>query len=120
MGTRGWSCDARARFLQHLPPDLEFAIAFRDPGWLVPETSAVLEEAGTAPALGSGAWLDGAAARATEIGGSAAWVRGGSMEQVFAFFGNDYQGTVRPAPRSLLGQEPVTHRKLTPQRELFG
>lgn len=55
---------AAARFLQSLPTDLGFAMEFRDPAWLVPDTLAMLEETGTSLALSTGPWLSEPAARA--------------------------------------------------------
>lgn len=56
--------DATAKFLRALPPDLRFAIEFRDAAWLVPETRAMLREAGVALALSVGPWLREEDARA--------------------------------------------------------
>lgn len=55
--------DVAARFLQHLPDDLQFAIEFRDRAWLGPETMAMVRERGVALALSTGPWLDEPAAR---------------------------------------------------------
>ena len=55
--------DVTARFLHSLPPDVPTAIEFRDRGWLVDETFALLAETRTALALSMGPWLDEPTAR---------------------------------------------------------
>lgn len=56
--------DATAAFLHSLPSDLRFAVEFRDAAWLVPETRAMLADAGVSLALSVGSWLGEEAARA--------------------------------------------------------
>lgn len=143
-----------ARFLHALPADLDFAIEFRDRGWLRPGTFRLLRETGTALALSTGPWLDEATARslAPEAPGPMlylrwlgtpagrdpaslvtarsreleAWARTMAtldVEQVYAFFSNDYQGHSPASARrlqALLGQRTVPPHELSPQRELFG
>lgn len=69
--------ETAARFLQSLPSDLAFAMEFRDRAWLVPETLAMLEAAGTSLALSTGPWLPEPAARmlAGEAPGDTLYVR---------------------------------------------
>lgn len=52
------------RFVAALPADFPFAIEFRSPGWLEPDTLVFLDDWGIAPAVSVGPWRDGAAARA--------------------------------------------------------
>ena len=147
--------DTMAAFVRALPSDTDFAIEFRDRGWLVPDTLEVLGEAGVGLALSVGPWLSEEAARAlaAEVPGRSlylrwmgaprhvrehgaavlaerdgelmAWaerLRGLELDQVFAFFNNDYQGHSPASARrlqALLGQEPVSPVDLSPQRELF-
>lgn len=56
--------DVTAAFLRRLPPDLRFAIEFRDAGWLVPETREMLADVGVTLALSVGPWLGEKEARA--------------------------------------------------------
>ena len=61
--------------------------------------------------------------RDREVEAWARRIRELDADTVFAFFNNDYQGHSPASARrlqSLLGQEPVPPRELSPQRELFG
>jgi uncharacterized protein YecE (DUF72 family) len=62
-------------------------------------------------------------ARDRELAAWAGRIRALDVDQVYAFFNNDYQGHGPASARRLqshLGQEPVSPRALTPQTELFG
>lgn len=61
--------------------------------------------------------------RDREVEAWARRIRELSVERVFAFFNNDYQGHSPASARrlqELLGHDPVPPRELSPQRELFG
>lgn len=150
--------EVTAAFLHGLPPDLRFAIEFRDRAWLVPSTRAMLAEVGVTLALSVGPWLGEASARRAlrtlldeggirfaylrwlgapapgrtegevveertkEIEAWGAMIGRLEVDEVFAFFNNQYQGHSPGSARHLqscVGQVPVPPTKLSPQQDLF-
>jgi uncharacterized protein YecE (DUF72 family) len=62
------------------------------------------------------------AERDAEMSEWAELIRSAEVEEVYAFFNNDYQGHAPASARrlqGLLGQEPVRPTELSPQTDLF-